>query len=306
MTSFNRLGIVADHVNRHPAMRQVVLNAYPDAKFHDAGHRLDEDELINFLSDCDAAIIGFEPVTERVLSALPQLKIISKYGNGCESFDFAAMKRHNIRFGYTWGVNKLAVAELALGFMLMGLRWVPPLNVAMREGKRPALRNGRFLTGRVVGIHGCGNIGKEVTRLLKPFNCTILACDIKDYPEFYKEWNVTPVSHEELLARSEIITLHLPKTKQTLGLYSREVLAKMRSDCSPHQHLSRRYRGRGGAARALGSGRTAGGVLRCVCCRAGAERPSAAASQYACDPSYRRLDRGDAAYPGARRYLPPG
>ena len=230
MTSFNRLGIVADHVNRHPAMRQVVLNAYPDAKFHDAGHRLDEDELINFLSDCDAAIIGFEPVTERVLSALPQLKIISKYGNGCESFDFAAMKRHNIRFGYTWGVNKLAVAELALGFMLMGLRWVPPLNVAMREGKRPALRNGRFLTGRVVGIHGCGNIGKEVTRLLKPFNCTILACDIKDYPEFYKEWNVTPVSHEELLARSEIITLHLPKTKQTLGLYSREVLAKMRSD----------------------------------------------------------------------------
>ena len=230
MTSFNRLGIVADHVNRHPAMRQVVLNAYPDAKFHDAGHRLGEDELINFLSDCDAAIIGFEPVTERVLSALPQLKIISKYGNGCESFDFAAMKRHNIRFGYTWGVNKLAVAELALGFMLMGLRWVPPLNVAMREGKRPALRNGRFLTGRVVGIHGCGNIGKEVTRLLKPFNCTILACDIKDYPEFYKEWNVTPVSHDELVARSEIITLHLPKTKQTLGLYSREVLAKMRSD----------------------------------------------------------------------------
>ena len=47
MTSFNRLGIVADHVNRHPAMRQEVLNAYPDAKFHDAGHRLDEDELIN-------------------------------------------------------------------------------------------------------------------------------------------------------------------------------------------------------------------------------------------------------------------
>ena len=62
MTSFNRLGIVADHVNRHPAMRQVVLNAYPDAKFHDAGHRLGEDELIDFLSDCDAAIIGFEPV----------------------------------------------------------------------------------------------------------------------------------------------------------------------------------------------------------------------------------------------------
>ena len=55
-----------------------------------------------------------------------------------------------------------------LGFMLMGLRWVMPLNVAMRAGERPGIRNGRFLTGRVVGIHGCGNIGKEVVRLLAP------------------------------------------------------------------------------------------------------------------------------------------
>ena len=147
-------------------MRQEVLNVYPQAKFHDAGHRLKEDELIEFLKDCDAAIIGFEPVTERVLTALPNLKTIGKYGNGCESFDFQAMKRHGVSFGYTWGVNKLAVAELALGFMLMGLRYVMPLNVAMRAGERPALRNGRFLTGRVVGIHGCGNIGKEVVRLL--------------------------------------------------------------------------------------------------------------------------------------------
>src|SRR5262249_5332331 len=151
-----------------PAMRQEVLNIYPSAKFHDIAHRLNEDELIGFLEDCDAAIIGFEPVTERVLTALPRLRIISKYGNGCESFDFAAMKRHGVRFGYTWGVNKLAVAELTLGFMLVGLRYVMPLNVAMRAGERPAIRNGKFLTGRVVGIHGCGHIGKEVVRLLQP------------------------------------------------------------------------------------------------------------------------------------------
>src|SRR5262245_16647060 len=142
MPQFQRLGIVADHVNRHPAMRQEVLNVYPDAKLNDAAHRLNEHELIAFLKDRDAAIIGFEPVTERVLAALPQLRIISKYGNGCESFDFEAMKRHGVRFGYTWGVNKLAVAELTLGFMLMGLRFVMPLNVAMRAGERPGIRNG--------------------------------------------------------------------------------------------------------------------------------------------------------------------
>ena len=179
MAEFKQLGVAADHVTRNPAMRQEVLNVHPNAKFHDIKHRLNEDELIEVLKDCDAAIIGFEPVTERVLSALPNLKLISKYGNGCETFDFEAMKRHKVRFGYTWGVNKLAVAELTLGFMLMGLRWVMPLNVSMRAGERPGIRNGRFLTGRVVGIHGCGNIGKEV-RLLAPFNCKIIACDIKD------------------------------------------------------------------------------------------------------------------------------
>jgi D-3-phosphoglycerate dehydrogenase len=231
MTEFKQLGVAADHVNRHPAMRREVINVYPNAKFHDAGHRIGEDELIAFLGDCDAAIIGFEPVTERVLDALPNLKIISKYGNGCESFDFEAMKRRGVRFGYTWGVNKLAVAELALGFMLMGLRFVMPLNVAMRAGERPRLRNGLFLTGRVVGIHGCGNIGKEVVRLLQPFGCKIIACDIKNYAEFYKQWNVEPVSFDELLARSEVLTLHLPKTKQTIGLYSREALSRLRPGC---------------------------------------------------------------------------
>src|SRR5262245_50328510 len=227
---FKQFAVCAESIAKHPVMRQEVLNAYPQARFNESGHRMNEDETIAFLKGCDGAIMGFEPINERTLSALPELKTIGKYGAGCETVDFAALKRHGVKFGYTWGANRLAVAELTLGFMLMGLRHVMALNLSMRAGERPRIKNGLFLTGRTVGIHGCGNIGKEVTRLLAPFNCTILACDIKDYPDFYKQWNVTPVSHDELLARSEILTLHLPKTKQTLGLYSREILAKMRPD----------------------------------------------------------------------------
>jgi phosphoglycerate dehydrogenase-like enzyme len=228
MASINQLGVAADHVCRHPAMRQEVIKAYPTAKFNEANHRIGEDETIALLQDCDAAIIGFEPINERTLSALPNLKVIGKYGNGCETIDFQAMKRHGVKFGYTWGVNKLAVAELTLGFMIMGLRYVMPLNLAMRAGERPRIRNGLFLTGRTVGIHGCGNIGKEIVRLLQPFKCNIIACDIKDYSDFYKQWNVTPVSFDELLARSDVLTLHLPKTKQTIGLYSDAVLKKLK------------------------------------------------------------------------------
>lgn len=231
MTSSMRIAVATEMVARHPGMRQVMLEACPDARLNETGTRFGEAELIEFLRDCDAAIIGFEPVTERVLSALPKLKIISKYGNGCENIDFYALRRHEVRFGYTWGVNKLAVAELTICFMLAGLRWIMPLNVAMRAGERPRYRNGRLLSGRVVGIHGCGNIGKEVVRLLAPFGCTILACDIRDYPGFYRAFGVTPVSHEELLARAEILTLHLPKTKATRNLYGRDVLRKLRPDC---------------------------------------------------------------------------
>src|SRR6478735_6254236 len=228
MVGFKQVAVAADHIGRHAGMRAEVLKLYPQAKFNEAGRRIGEDETIAFLKGCDAAIIGFEPINERTLSALPDLKVIGKFGNGCETIDFQALKRHGVKFGYTWGVNKLAVAELTLGFMIMGLRYVMPLNLAMRAAERPGIRNGLFLTGRTVGIHGCGNIGKEVVRLLQPFNRTILACDIKDYSDFYKQWNVTPVSFDELLARSEVLTLHLPKTKQSIGLYSDAVLKKMR------------------------------------------------------------------------------
>lgn len=227
----NKLAVACNSLCAHPVMRRRMLDAYPAAKLYD-GPRLDaEDDLIAFLKGHDAAVVGFEPITDKVLSALPELRIVSKWGAGCEKIDFEALKKHGVRFGYTFGVNRLSVAELALGFMITGLRWVTPLNQAMRDGARPRNRNGRLLTGRTVGIHGCGNIGKELVRLLKPFDCKILSCDIKDYAEFYRANGVEAVSFDDLLARSEVLTLHLPKTKATKGLYDRKVLDRLRPDC---------------------------------------------------------------------------
>lgn len=69
------------------------------------------------------------------------------------------MKKHGVRLGWTAGVNKRSVAELALCLALAGLRHVVGLNAEMRAGGRPLQRVGRQLSGRVVGIHGCGQIG---------------------------------------------------------------------------------------------------------------------------------------------------
>jgi D-3-phosphoglycerate dehydrogenase len=225
-----KVGVPVGAFNRYPALRAELLEHYPDAKLHEEMRTLSEDEVIAFLADRDAAIIGKEPMTERVLDALPNLKLISKWGAGCETLDLDSLQRRGIRFAYEPGPNKLAVAELALCYMIVALRWVAPLNRAMLAGERPHTRIGRSLTGRVVGIHGCGNIGKEIVRLLKPLNCEILACDIVDYADFYRANGVTPVSFPELLARSEVITLHLPLTRETTNLYDAAALERMRPD----------------------------------------------------------------------------
>ena len=69
---------------------------------------------------------------------------------------------------------------------------------------------GGLLSGKTVGIIGCGNVGKDLIRLLQPFGCSILAHDIVNYQDFYQQYEVEPVALQELLQRSDIITLHVP------------------------------------------------------------------------------------------------
>ena len=204
---------------------------YPTAKFNTLPRGLTEDEMIEFLAGCDAAIIGLDLLSERVIDALPDLKIVGKFGAGYDTVAFEAVKRRGIMFGYTWGVNALAVAELTLSHMISGLRYVPPLNLAMRNGERPRWIMGRLLSGRTVGIHGLGHIGRQLVRLLKPFGCEILACDIRDRSAFANEHGVEMVDFDTLLERSEVLTLHLSKSKATTGLYSREVLERLQPGC---------------------------------------------------------------------------
>jgi phosphoglycerate dehydrogenase-like enzyme len=226
-----RPGIAVGAIGRIPELRAEAEASYPGAKFHEVLPVLDEEALIAFLQGCDAAVIGLEPLTERVLAACPGITAIGKFGVGCDNIDFDALRRRGIRFGYQPGVNRLAVAELTIAFMLIGLRWLASRAYAMREGERPKTRVGRQLTGRVVGLHGCGFIGKEVVRLLKPFGCEILVHDIQAYPDFYREHGVTPVDFDTLIARSEVLSLHIPRTPETDHLYDAGVLARLRPDC---------------------------------------------------------------------------
>jgi D-3-phosphoglycerate dehydrogenase len=226
-----RIAVPCHSFCRNEVLRRELLDAFPDVKFNDDYLRFDEDGLIEWLAGCNAAIVSLETVSEKVLTALPELKVFSNYGVGLDNFDPAAMKKHQVRLGWTAGVNRLSVAELALSFAIAGVRHVTALNTHMRGGKRPGQRIGRLLSGRVVGIHGCGYVGKELVRLLRPFDCRILACDIVDHGDFYRKFDVTPVDFDALVDRAEVLSLHLPLNGTTRGLYDADVLARLRPDC---------------------------------------------------------------------------
>lgn len=85
-----------------------------------------------------------------------------------------------------------------------------------------------LLSGRTVGIIGCGFIGKDLVELLQPWGCTLLANDILDFPDFYSRCDVTPVDLEELLQRSDVVTLHVPLDESTRNMISAARLALMK------------------------------------------------------------------------------
>lgn len=225
-----RVAVPSISFSQHDVLRAELLAEFPDTKFNEEARRYSESELTEWLKGREAVIMGLEPLTAAMLDQLPDLKVVARMGVGVDNVDPDLLRARGIRMGWTGGTNSLSVAELALSFAIAALRHMAPLYHEMRTGQRPRHRMGRHLSGRTVGLHGCGHVGKQVVRLLQPFGCTVLACDIRDYPDFYAEFGVTPVSMDELLERSEVLSLHLPLNDTTRGLYDEAALDRLRPD----------------------------------------------------------------------------
>jgi D-3-phosphoglycerate dehydrogenase len=221
-----RIAVAARSFARNPALRHELTQRYRDVTFSESASVLEGGALIALLRGHDRAIIGLERIDDEVLTAVPELRTISKYGVGLDGLDLDAIARHGIKLAWTGGVNRRSVAELTLGFAIALLHRVPETSVALRDGEFAKLV-GRQLSGRIVGIIGCGHVGKDLVSLLAPFGCTVLAHDIRDYPDFYAAHHVEPVNLDRLLAESDIVTLHVPLDASTRGMIGRAELAQM-------------------------------------------------------------------------------
>ena len=177
------VAVTSRSFSKNKNLRSKLNKLYPNSKFNDEGLSLQGKDLINFLSGFEKAIIALETIDEYILKNLPELKIIGKYGVGLDKIDLKAMSKYNKQIGWKPGVNKRSVSELALAFMISSLRNLRFCQSEILNGNFNQVQ-GNNLSNKVIGIIGCGHVGKDLVALLKPFDCKILANDIVDYPVF--------------------------------------------------------------------------------------------------------------------------
>ena len=222
-----RVAVTPPPICNSATLRDELSGLFPQPYFNDTGRYLTEDELIRFAGEADALLVGRDGITDKVLSALPQLKIIAKYGVGLDNIDSDALTRHSVELGWTAGVNRRSVAELTLSFMLGLCHNVFKGGWALKQGQW-VKEGGQLLQGKTVGLIGCGNIGKEVVGLLKPFECRVWIRDILDRSEFCKVTGALEKSLEEVLGGADIISLHVPSTEETRYMINATTLSRMR------------------------------------------------------------------------------
>ena len=222
-----RVAVASRSFAGNPTLRAELSARYPDTIFTESPVVIGGAELVALLRGHDAAIVGLERIDDSVLGQVPELRVISKYGVGLDGLDIEAITRRGIRLGWTGGVNRRSVAEMTLSFAIALLHRVPEGFEALRRGGWGKFI-GRQLTGKTIGIIGCGFVGQDLVKLLAPFDCRILAHDIRDYPEFYQAHHVTPVALDQLQAESDVVTLHVPLDRSTVGMIGAAELARMR------------------------------------------------------------------------------
>jgi len=223
------LAVASRSFSKNPLLRAAVIKDYPDAKFNDEGLSLSGQSLIDFLDGYEKAITALEVIDDSILSHLPKLKVIGKYGVGLDMIDLNSLHTHGVKIGWKPGVNKRSVSELVVSSATALLHRSVFANMEVRDGHWYQVK-GRQLSGSTIGIIGCGHIGKDLVKLLRPYNCKILAYDILNYKEFYEENKVTSVTLDNLLKESDVVSLHLPLDNSTKNIINKERLQMLKKN----------------------------------------------------------------------------
>lgn len=231
-----------------------------------AGHDVDirtglsSDELRDAVAGAQALVIrSATQVDADLLAAGDSLVVVGRAGVGLDNVDVAAATERGVLVCNAPSSNVVSAAEMTVALMLALARHVPQAHQALADGRWERSRwSGMEIYRKTIGIVGLGRVGRLVAQRIAPFDAALISYDPYVSAESGRAADVEMVGFDELLERSDIITLHMPRTPETAGLLGAENLAK----CRPHALIVNTARGgildEAAAAAALEAGRLGG------------------------------------------------
>ena len=226
-------------------MKILVTRPIPEAGvrlLRNAGHEvvmrpedspISREDLLRMLDGCEGVITMLtERVDEELLGRHPQLRVVANFAVGYDNIDVVAASRHGVAVTNTPDVLTDATADLAWALMLAAARRVVEGDAFARSGLwtgwGPLQMRGFHVTGKTLGIIGPGRIGGAMAKRAGGFDMKVLYCGNARRPEFEKLTGGTMASLDELLAKSDFVSIHCPLTPKTRHLIGREQFKSMK------------------------------------------------------------------------------
>ena len=186
-----------------------------------------EEETIQALLGVSATVAGGEPYSERVISSLPDLRVVSRWGVGVDRIDLEAATRHGVVIAVTPTANHEAVAEHTMAMLLAATRFLVKHDRQVRQGLWDRFAS-LPLRGKTLGLIGLGRIGRSVAVRAKAFRARILAYETFPDDAFVQTHGIELVDLDTLLSQSDYVSLHVPLTETTQGLINHQTLSRMK------------------------------------------------------------------------------
>lgn len=220
-----------------PAMRSAIADCRDflarngiEADAPECAQQMSEAELVRIIGRYDGVVAGDDPFTERVLEKgkAGRLKVLVKWGTGTDAIDLEAARRLGIRASNTPGLLAEEVADVVSGYLVLLARKLHRIDAALREGRWLKIQ-GVSLRGKTAGLIGVGNVGKAVARRFAAMGLGLLGSDIREVERpFVEETGLATVPLRALLARSDVIVLSCPLTRENRHLLDRKAFAAMK------------------------------------------------------------------------------
>jgi len=210
----------------HPALGMLTQAGY-ELVLGPPGRQPSEEELFDLLPGCVGYLAGVEHISAEVLEAAIGLKVISRNGTGIDNIDLEAAQRTGVRICRAEGANAQGVAELTIGLLLALVRSIPYCDRRMKDGDWERVK-GSEITGRALGIVGCGRIGQRVALLALALGMKVIAHDVYR-PDFVPSgefrWGE---SLESVLSQADVVSLHCPGPGDDKPLIGRAAFSWMK------------------------------------------------------------------------------